>query len=357
MRGFCLLVLIVDHLQFFPSAYDLVAGRGLYWVSAAEGFFFISGLLIGMVRYRDLLRSGLRTIVGKSWRRAGTLYIASIILTLVYTAIGQLAEANNLNGAKVGLATGMSWLEIVWRTITLRYSYGWTDFLNYYVAYLLLAPGVLWLLRRRADLVVLAASIALWLSHFWWDHPPLDDLVSWQVYFFTGMVIGVRWKELKQWVGSVPRPRLRLAKRVIVISTLVTMVINAIYNNGPGWLGNTSGIAHWILQQTNSSLYYVLFEDNRHALLRYPIFLLWWLAFYLVCRRYEGWVMAKLGWLLMPLGTNSLYVYIISGVLAYLVHFIKWPQGFVVGTILATIGILLIWYPTKKGWLFGVIPR
>src|SRR3954466_14178860 len=74
IRGFFLLIIMVDHIELYPNGFDVFTGKGRLWVSAAEGFFFISGLLIGMV-YRRRLALGMKFIFKKMWRRAAELYI------------------------------------------------------------------------------------------------------------------------------------------------------------------------------------------------------------------------------------------------------------------------------------------
>ena len=54
IRGYFLFVIIIDHLARFFGFFDLFTGGGRQWVSAAEGFFFISGMMIGLVRAKKL---------------------------------------------------------------------------------------------------------------------------------------------------------------------------------------------------------------------------------------------------------------------------------------------------------------
>jgi hypothetical protein len=54
LRGYFLVSIILNHLQWYPNGLDWVAMRGSLLVSAAEGFFIISGILLGIVRGRKL---------------------------------------------------------------------------------------------------------------------------------------------------------------------------------------------------------------------------------------------------------------------------------------------------------------
>src|SRR5438105_10501736 len=85
IRGFFLVVILINHIELYPSGFDYFTGRGRLFVSAAEGFFFMSGLLVGIV-YKRRLHLGMKFITVKMWRRALQLYIGSVILTLLFTA-------------------------------------------------------------------------------------------------------------------------------------------------------------------------------------------------------------------------------------------------------------------------------
>src|SRR5206468_9667251 len=87
LRGLCLAIIVIDHVNLFPSLLEFITGRGQLWVSAAEGFFFISGLMVGLVRGRLAQRAGLGAATRKLWGRSWQLYVAGLILTLGYTAL------------------------------------------------------------------------------------------------------------------------------------------------------------------------------------------------------------------------------------------------------------------------------
>ena len=49
LRGAFMVAIIVDHLNWGPSLWHLLSGGGAMWVSPAEGFFAISGILVGYI--------------------------------------------------------------------------------------------------------------------------------------------------------------------------------------------------------------------------------------------------------------------------------------------------------------------
>ena len=55
MRGLFLIIILLNHLSYYPSGLDIITGRSMMYVSAAEGFFLISGIVLGLVRGRKLL--------------------------------------------------------------------------------------------------------------------------------------------------------------------------------------------------------------------------------------------------------------------------------------------------------------
>src|SRR3982750_3905966 len=82
LRGFFLVVIMIDHIELYYNGWDILTGKGRLWVSAAEGFFFISGLLIGMM-YKRRLPLGMKFIFKKMWTRAIQLYIVGVGLTFL----------------------------------------------------------------------------------------------------------------------------------------------------------------------------------------------------------------------------------------------------------------------------------
>ena len=86
LRGFCVFAMIVDHIGGTSWLYALTGGnRGP--VTAAEGFVFLSGLVLGIVSRRRVSRDGLRAAVRSSLGRAWTLYSLTVTLTLIFVGL------------------------------------------------------------------------------------------------------------------------------------------------------------------------------------------------------------------------------------------------------------------------------
>ncbi|HZP55421.1 MAG TPA: OpgC domain-containing protein, partial [Candidatus Saccharimonadales bacterium] len=159
IRGLFLLVIMIDHVELYPNGWDYLTGRGRLWVSAAEGFFFLSGLLIGMI-YKRRTHLGMRFIFKKMWKRALELYIVGTLLTFIFLA---WVEFTHHAPIKDTLPSPFPWLHYIGQALLTRFTYGWGDFLVHFAALMIIAPFIFYLLTRRKLWLALVAIAAMWL--------------------------------------------------------------------------------------------------------------------------------------------------------------------------------------------------
>src|SRR5438477_10845772 len=77
LRGYCVLAMTVDHLDA-PTWLYMLTGGNRFFVSAAEGFLFISGMVMGII-YRPIAEtSGLWAAALKALRRSLFLYLVTV---------------------------------------------------------------------------------------------------------------------------------------------------------------------------------------------------------------------------------------------------------------------------------------
>src|SRR5215218_6023927 len=69
LRGFCVFAMVVDHFGGDSWLYAVTGGNRFY-VSAAEGFIFISGFVMGQAYRSKRDRSGLTAAMSDALRRA-----------------------------------------------------------------------------------------------------------------------------------------------------------------------------------------------------------------------------------------------------------------------------------------------
>ena len=79
LRGYCVVVMTIDHAGMFPTWVQVFTGAAQLWVTAAEGFFIVAGLAFGIVYQRYLTERGANWTIGHLARRAGRLYLLSVI--------------------------------------------------------------------------------------------------------------------------------------------------------------------------------------------------------------------------------------------------------------------------------------
>ena len=339
LRGYFLFVMIVDHLGRFPSLFDLFTGRGAMWVSAAEGFFFISGIVVTIARNREAEVRGMRSSALSTWRKAGTLYLWAVGLTLFSTYV---VFAFGKGGAvKAGLIAREPFGAILYQAATLKYAYGWTDFLQSYAIFLLAAPLVLWLLRRGWWWATAAASVSIWLSSYRFES-------RWQVLFFGGMICGFYLHAVERWFRDMDRTLQKVLVSALFGLAGTTMLLSATIVYVQPHFATVGWKTAVMLGRLNDRLA-PHFDKWLLPLPRVLMFGLWFAALYVVFRRCQTQIKRYLGWFLLPLGLNSLLAYIVHGLVVLAVALTLRPVTGLVANFAITAGaLLLIWGVTAR---------
>lgn len=236
MRGYFLVFMLITHL--FGGKYALVRVNHaeLGFVQDAQGFVFLSGLLVGALYGRRMDRSGFSGPARQIWKRAFELYLWTLgLMVLVLVLRGVLPGAGVIWSDWLGLLpTGAP--PVLLSAATLLYQPTFFDILPQYILYMAAAPVLLWLAINGHAVAVLAGSAILWLSmqlgiHLalangvnalldaWYDGLTLRaafNPFAWQILFFIAMVIGALWAQGKVDVGRILDPR-RPAPAVIAL--------------------------------------------------------------------------------------------------------------------------------------------
>lgn len=359
LRGYFMVSIILNHLQWYPSGYDWVAAQGSLFVSAAEGFFIISGILLGIVRGRNMITVPFRVSALKVISRGAKLYVISVILMLAFTLIGWLFIGNP--GLKPGIRPiDQSIIDVIIGALSLNYLYGWADFLRLYAIFLIMSPLALWLLRKGRWYFVMAGSIALW-SLFPWalantNHSAeLLMPLSWQLVFFTGLTIGFHWMDIKGWWDKRTKKTKRLILTPVLTLAVGTLLVNIVFS-----ILSLKGIASPAAGVLYESIHFTIFNKEALTLPRLGLFALWFTLGLFIFTRFETWIMKWFGWILMPFGVNSLYVYILHAIILFFAHLILTPAvstNFFINFIATTLVLGLILLAVRKRFLFKIIPR
>ncbi|HET8884069.1 MAG TPA: OpgC domain-containing protein [Candidatus Saccharimonadales bacterium] len=355
LRGYFLVAIILDHLAFYPNGLDWWSGRGGLYVSAAEGFFLISGIVLGIVRGSKLIDRSFGVAAKLLLKRSVQLYITAIVLMLLFTFIGWFFLDNP--GLKPGIRSpDENLLRIIWGALTFEYIYGWADYLRLYAIFILFSPIAVWLLRKKLWYVVLAVSIFIWTQfhNSTLGSEELSQVYSWQLIFFSGLIIGFHWDAIANWWRRLNVTIRKVTIGIVVSLAAVTMVTNFVVLYGQSLLGLPFEFLPAIHDAVSP-----FFDKEELPIPRLALFLLWFWASFWLFARFEKQIMRVLGWLLLPFGANSLYVYTLHAVLVFFVHLIitGGTMPAVVNFVLSVSIVLLIWLAVRYKVLMNVIPR
>lgn len=347
LRGYFIFVIIIDHMQRFPGIFELVSGKGSLWVSAAEGFFFISGMMVGLIRGRKEISVPLRQVTGKLWQRAAVLYGWAIGLSILYSTVGfRLGLSPGLKG---GLAPYINMPNFIWRAISLQTIYGWADYLAHYAVFLFFAPVAIWLLRRGKWYIISLLSLLAW------SFSGRNFELSWQILFFHGIIVGFYLKRIEAFAKHQAKrwPPLYAG---LITGSLATLAVSVFFVHiVPFALDHHFELTTLAQITKNLGIY---FSKDVLAIGRVALFGLWFTTLYWVVRRNEDSINKWLGWILVPFGQHSLYVYIIHSCLLFFSDLViaNPHTGFIFNVAITSAMIAILLIMTRRRVLFSLIP-
>jgi hypothetical protein len=339
MRGFFLLVILVDHVELYPNGWDLFTGKGRLWVSAAEGFFFMSGLLIGMI-YKRRIALGMKFIFKKMWRRAAELYAAGVSFTILFLS---WVELTNHAPIKDNLPSPIPWRHILEQTFLMRFTYGWADFLVRFAILMLFAPLVFYLIAKGKWWLMLAASLTVWYFR------GSGFTLSWQLIFNLGILIGFYWQEISRRFGALSPQRRKLIKIGFVSAALITFTISYASVFVLSLLFHLWGdnlLPHWwqhVAYVWGNWNYDVWLYADKWTMgpIRVVLFFIWFPVFFALVRRYERQIARFSRGLLETLGRNSLFVYSVHAIVVFTLkmYFIPPTTNFLQNFLITSLGL------------------
>lgn len=351
LRGIAIVSMVVNHLESHSYFNNITQGHT--YASSAEGFVFLSGFVLGMVTLGRIDRVGFKEAMLKLLERSRILYITSFVIMVVLGLLTIVAPG--WTRPCFDRAPG-AWWQIVLAAGTFHLAPPVIDILQLYVLLLSISPGIFWLFRKGLWLPALAISWSLWgINQF---HPyvfsfqPLDRehpyfcFATWQLLYVHGVAMGYYRHQVSQIWRRIPKVPFLLTMAAIFIASIIA----AQYDLQLGiWPVNVSDRALW-LRLTDRSLNGAIREVNLLALfsLMFAAVDAFWQPLY-----------KNLGNFLVPLGQNSLYVYIMH-VPATVIWFLI--PGLVEGsawltTVLQAVAIAMFWLMVKNRFLFNIVPR
>lgn len=203
LRGLMLVVIAIDHV---PSMLRKFTYESLGFVSAAEGFVFLSGYVAGMIYTSLLLRAGQQELWRRVTSRAVRIYVYHVAVFAILLA-----------GITLGILSSERfehWVPLFYQNPTLALFLGSTltyqpifmDILPMYSVFIIATPLLLKMFINNRALVVLNLSIGLWvlaqcamngaITEFAYRFFPINlgnfDIFAWQLVYIGGLFLGFR---------------------------------------------------------------------------------------------------------------------------------------------------------------------
>lgn len=382
IRGIAVLVMLINHLGGDESWLYALTGNDNFFISAAEPFVFISGMVMGIAYARVIRGQGILPAVTKALRRVLLLYALTVGVGLVFALTSLQFD---LPWAPHWTADGLG--DFVLSIVTLQRTYYLTDILLLYTLLVAAAVPALLLLARGYWWVVLGGTWALWGAWQRWPHRfdlpwhiadnDIFHFAPWQVLFFTALVIGYHRSSVERLLAkgwSMParaaeRIKLRrsgriravvshsaLAPTVLVVTGIVVVSAILLYQ----WVRYTPGS----LDDLTLARMFEKAGMRPGRLVAFVPFMLF--AFALLTVAWQP-IKAAAGWLLLPLGQSALPAFTLHLFVAALVVKLQTAIGAVfpgigdvqanaaMSTLLQVAGIGLVWGFIKlKEWI-GVV--
>lgn len=353
LRGYFIFVIIVDHLLRWPSILAWGTGQGRLWVTAAEGFFIISGLLVGYTRGYKKRSMPLKELTILLYRRAALLYISGLIATIILVVI---AVRSTFPDALLPMlpASGQSTTSYLWQLMSQQYVFEWVYFLKLYWIMLLISPVFIWLLRKKKLLLYTLLTFSLWLAGVFLDY----QWLQWQVLFFVPAMLGYYLEPVRrtwQEFGVKKQNRVRFA---VIGSAIITIILSVFFVFGWPLVEKSDPIMSFDSYVSIRAVVDPIFSIAPLSIARTLLSFLWFSALFLFVRRYEPKFKKLLGWLLIPFGERSLSAYILHAfVLIFVQSLVMVSENEIYNTAVSVGVVLLIWLILKIPLVKKILPR
>jgi hypothetical protein len=351
LRGLGLWMIFLDHIPHDVVSWLTLRNYG--FSDAAEFFVFISGYLAGFI-YGPIVHGGHFLAAAKRLlTRAWQLYVAHILLFLIFTAqIARTARKfdNPMYENEFNVYNFLQHPDVlIGQALTLRYKPVNLDVLPLYISLMLAAPLMLWCLVRRPNWTLLGSAI-LYVAARWFDwnlasYPPgttwYFNPFAWQLLFVFAAWCGVGGAAKLQFLFQ-SRTVLAVAVAWIIFALLIVMTWHV------RWLD--ASVPKWMIK----AIYPI--DKTDLDMLRLTHFL----ALALVVTRYlhRDWAPLTSRWLrpLILCGRHSLPIFCLGVFLSFGAHWIlmQYTKGVWEQLVVSAAGILIM---IAAAWLLDRVEK
>ena len=338
-RGIGLWMIFLDHIPHDVVSWLTLRNYG--FSDAAEFFVFISGYLAGFI-YGPIIKAGhFLSALKRLWKRAMEMYVAHIMLFLIFTA--QIARTvrkfdNPLYEDEFNVHNFLEHPDIlIGQALTLRYKPVNLDVLPLYITLIATAPFMLWAMVRRPNLTLLASVVLyIFARIFDWNfasYPPGStwyfNPFAWQMLFIFAAWCGTGGVNL---IWPIVKSRLALIAAIIWIAfaflIVMTWHVAALDALVPKWMIKII----YPIDKTDLDMF------------RFTHFL----ALALIVSRYvpHDWAPLKFNWLRPAImcGRHSLPIFCFGVFLSFAAHWVlmQYTRGVWEQLVVSGVGILIM---------------
>ncbi|TAK26056.1 MAG: hypothetical protein EPO26_01575 [Chloroflexota bacterium] len=335
LRGYCVFAMLVDHLDI-NTPYYWFTGGNRFFTSAAEGFLFLSAVVMGVV-YRPIAeRDGAAAVLRKAGRRVAQLAAITVVVTLGYMWLS----------ARLGLPWAANFdprVEIP-RVLSFSSSYYLVDVLNLYVVLVALAPSVFLGFARHRPWFVFGVSGAIWTIHQFWPISlpwPAEGgfyyIAAWQFLFVIGLAVGWYRDTVTRRLSFLSAPR---GQAMLVLAAIAFI-----------WFWHSTWLLDGYVPDVGAAITAAFAKWNLPPARLFASAVFFSLAFSIIHYFWRP-LSAAIGWLLIPFGQNALFAYVVhlALIVVLLAARAEWltdANTLAVGIGLQTIGLASLWLVTS----------
>jgi hypothetical protein len=230
LRGYCIVMMITSHTG--TSTYVNNGVHLLRFVSGAEGFVFLAGLVLGMVYRRKLNADSAINSYKAMWKRAGLIWAVHCVAVLLAVSLNSFV----FHYDDIPDVRPLGILSTLWLTASLQLQPGHLlNILPLYVFLLGAAPLAFEMMRRGKTPWLLAASFAVFIYSQWvpgigrWVHPVSGGdafpALTWQALFIPGLCIGYYHATLRAAILNPYRRQLLWGLGILCAIVLVVVTV------------------------------------------------------------------------------------------------------------------------------------
>ncbi len=338
LRGYFVIIMIVDHMAGRSPLHWFTGGGDLFFVSGAEGFFVISGLVAGIVYHRIIDTQGFEAAFIKILHRILVLYIVGVTINLLNLPF-------SYNFWVVNQPPEYIQPDAILRIFFLKTG-------NIIITYALLfiaVPFAFLLLKKGRGGYLLLGSWTIYLVYVLYPKPaafPLYsaiNLMGIQVLFFTALFIGYK-KHLTLDYGSI-----YLNKKCLLAfsSAFFLLIVLYFFLHPLPWMQRdliSDATVNWI----NLNLFDKVTLRPGRVLSALVVFG----TFFIVLSLYWEKISNIIGWLVMPFGTSALYAYTLHIPIGSVINNLI-DEGIIKSShfsnmLIQIVAVFFIWFFTKN---------